>query len=634
MPTYTHFCGSFRHEIRAIEAIENVESPHLHLWPSLTRMGTNEVDILIADVHSGLYCVEMKSHRIDQIVAFSRNEWQLEKDDQVRQSPLLQASRASQQLSANFQERQVEHGWITPTVYWTDIDRNAWEHHFSLNPDCRDMADGMLFRDDVGAGAASLEQALVRIRQNCCVGRKRAPEPLDSTAIDELIALLADNSAPVTPQAEADRLRLLETRQARQAERDVPLDTPTRLIVKGPPGTGKTWALLAVAKHHAEAGRRVLFLCYNEVLHTDLIRIANQFESRAFLQNGDIFTLFGFYEHFRDFNNIDVFAYEDARAQEWISEMARNLETAKDHPVYDLIVVDEAQDMLPEVGTILDHCLADDGSIVAAVGPGQELYTNETPWLDALQARSKVFEFKNIYRNTAATFCVAQCLLESSLENSLITPHVRKIVEGQCSVPEFWTVDLCNPGTTVPAFHYLRDPKAKQVDLETHWTKELGDVVESAIRRLRGNENRSDILFLLPSSRSVLREPLIAALHEANIGFVDLIADKKLFAEPHQVRLSTYHSARGVEATIVVLLDLGKLMENTAAKGTTTRLAFIALTRSLRDTIVVEEKNHPSRLGAMIQEIGQRVRVEMERDRPRFRELSMENLPDGYFDER
>jgi len=98
-----------------------------------------------------------------------------------------------------------------------------------------------------------------------------------------------------------------------------------------------------------------------------------------------------------------------------------------------------------------------------------------------------------------------------------------------------------------------------------------------------------------------------------------------------EVRVSTYHSARGVEARVVVLLDLAKLLENNPLNRNAQTLAYIGLTRSLRDTIIVEEKERRSRIGEMIEEIGERVRFEIDRERPRFLDLTLANLPEGYF---
>ena len=44
----------------------------------------------------------------------------------------------------------------------------------------------------------------------------------------------------------------------------------TPVVLRGYPGTGKTQALLDIAIAHAEAGRQVLFTCYNKVLATAL----------------------------------------------------------------------------------------------------------------------------------------------------------------------------------------------------------------------------------------------------------------------------------------------------------------------------------------------------------------------------
>ncbi|MFM7320737.1 MAG: DNA/RNA helicase domain-containing protein, partial [Armatimonadota bacterium] len=443
--------------------------------------------------------------------------------------------------------------------------------------------------------------------------------------------LLADDTAPTFPDIDRDRLRFLETRQARQAAEDVPLDSKTRLSIQGLPGTGKTWALLSIARHHAAAGKRVLFLCYNQVLHADLQRIGAGIDASTFREHVDFHTLFGFYEQFAANARIEPSTYDDATAEIWIALMAEELAAHPDRPVYDLIVVDEAQDMLDPLEPVLRHCIAVDGSIVVAVGLGQELYRESADWLDRFQSVAKEQRYTDVYRTPAASFCVAQALRESAVDEKLICPNIRRIVDGHCVVPAFLQVDLRNPGTTVPALSVIPGPARPGDDLEAHWSRELGKVFESARRRLRGDEVPRDILFLLPSSKSVLRNPLMRAIGDAGFGVADLIGDKQRVPAPQEVRISTYHSARGVEARVVVLLDLAKLLENNPNHRNAQTLAYIGLTRSLRDTILVEERERRSRIGEMIEEIGERVRYEIDRERPRFLELNQANLPDGYF---
>jgi len=65
----------------------------------------------------------------------------------------------------------------------------------------------------------------------------------------------------------------------------------------------------------------------------------------------------------------------------------------------------------------------------------------------------------------------------------------------------------------------------------------------------------------------------------------------------HQVRISTFHSSRGVEARIVVLLDLNRLAERTRAR----QQLYIGLTRAVRLAIVLEPDIAVSQLATLLE---------------------------------
>jgi superfamily I DNA/RNA helicase len=102
---------------------------------------------------------------------------------------------------------------------------------------------------------------------------------------------------------------------------------------------------------------------------------------------------------------------------------------------------------------------------------------------------------------------------------------------------------------------------------------------------------------------------LTTALSKCNIASHNYISDENRdsVAADNQVRICTYHSARGIEAKIVVLLDLTTLEEANRELGTTENLLYIALTRSLRETYIVEMDEVESASGRMLKQVNTEV---------------------------
>ncbi|MFM7320403.1 MAG: nuclease-related domain-containing protein, partial [Armatimonadota bacterium] len=191
MPIYTSVVGSYRHERDTYETLGRFDHPDLHLWPALTRLGCNEIDLLLAEATIGLFAIEMKAHSLADIVQFGCNEWQLRHEEKPSRSPVLQSSRAAQQLAQGLRERGARAHWICATVLWSRIDRGAWESHFARNRRSIELAAGMLFRDDIESGPGIFREALKRVRRSPCVRGGHPPMALPEAEIDELVALLA-----------------------------------------------------------------------------------------------------------------------------------------------------------------------------------------------------------------------------------------------------------------------------------------------------------------------------------------------------------------------------------------------------------------------------------------------------------
>ena len=202
---------------------------------------------------------------------------------------------------------------------------------------------------------------------------------------------------------------------------------------------------------------------------------------------------------------------------------------------------------------------------------------------------------------------VAQAIRESNISEYKITSDIREIALGRCKSPN-GRVTLRDAYGAGPKFFSLAVPR-KGVLRSDHYVKVLTQFLRGRRDSLQKGETLSDILFLIPSRSSEYIEWLNVALSNCNIASHNYINDvnRDTVAADNQVRICTFHSARGIEAKIVVLLDLNTLEEANRDLGTTENLLYIALTRSLRETYIVELDGVESASGKMLKQINAEV---------------------------
>lgn len=606
----THTAWNFAHESEqeVFAQIEHLDIQQLHLWPTLEGGNLKEADIFLVHTEIGAFIAEIKSHTIDKVLKFGYNAWTT-RNEGIKASPLKQAEQCMFRVSKMLVEHDIQNLWITTTVIWSGIDRGEWLMHFCGNPRAEAMAEEMIFRDECLAGSEVFVDALLRVRRSRIKDDRAKPARVPNDVLSRLIKIFGDPQPPVLSNIDKRRLEFFEETYGCQAQRNLPVGSHQHISLHGAPGTGKTWALLAIARQHAEAEKRVLFLCYNRVLCADIGRMVRGMKNPALNQNLTITTIFEFLTRFSDHVGL-TFPANQLEHDTWAELVANEIANyADDQDIYDLILVDEAQDMLDYIEPVLKNCISPLGSIVVGVGLGQELYNRKkrATWLTRYAGEKEPILCQNVYRSPAKTFVVAQSIRESSIHYRKITSDIREIALGRCKSPN-GRVTLRDAFGAGPKFFSLPVPK-QGANRNEHYAKVLTQFVRGRRSSLHKGETLSDILFLIPSRNSEQIEWLEQALAACNISSHSYLdsANRDRVAADNQVRICTYHSARGIEAKIVVLLDLNTLEEGNRDLGTTENLLYIALTRSLRETYIVEVDGIQSASGMMLKQINTEV---------------------------
>jgi len=302
------------------------------------------------------------------------------------------------------------------------------------------------------------------------------------------------------------------------------LSTNPRILVTGGAGTGKTWLALEDALRASQEGGRVLLMCHTKALAGWLReRLAGRQGIEVVHFNGLTTRLIrdnGLWDRLSDADRDHVFRVEHP-------ELALEALCAQDDPkTYDVVIVDEAQDILtvPAVD-LLDGLLLGglmDGQWRLFLDPAQDVFHGlDVAAMSKLEAyRPTRFPLTVNCRNTAEIATQTAIMAERSLEESLPIG-----------------------GPDVEYFEYQGEPdhRRRACAILRSWLD--GGVPPSQIVVLG---HRSIGFSVFPDGQVPGVGP-------------DLVETTKVPEGRQAIRYATISSFKGLEADAVLLLDIGPL---------------------------------------------------------------------------
>jgi cold shock CspA family protein len=379
--------------------------------------------------------------------------------------------------------------------------------------------------------------------------------------------------------------------------------------------------LLEIGVGHARAGRNVLLACYNMVLAAELRRML-LLDSHARGAVGaidvvDVFQLLSRYSW--DESDFEPGSY-NASATNMVNRLI-----SSEAPVdtYGTVLVDEAQDLEPWMYDLLHWHAEPQAEWFVAEGAGQALYRDmPAPWLREYAERTKqaktIENLRRVFRTPKADFYVAQCTYEQSPEIASIGDwlerHPFHVVD---SVPEpvddpqfaldlgdldFVDDDFDRLGTAptlsnMPVLAETLSAAAYRDEV----VKTYAALIAEELDLLQRIDAPGDLAILVPRTNkwSAMGERVCDALRLIGADYLDQVDDSHAKRRPlpaNTVRVVTYHSARGLEASRVMLLGLEELGRKVG--GTEQRiqnLAYVALSRAKHGTriVVAAERTGP-----------------------------------------
>jgi hypothetical protein len=170
----------------------------------------------------------------------------------------------------------------------------------------------------------------------------------DEGQVRRMVALLRDNfEYAVSPRGDLERLEQMICRfTEEQFDALDLLDENDRVVFKGPAGTGKTFLAMEAAKRAIADGQSVLFLCYNNLLGEWL-----KTQTSGYSDDPGVFQCRTFHSLLLEIAGEKP--GKGAGSTYWRKDLPvrasdRLLDDARPWPAYDMLVIDEAQDLLEE----------------------------------------------------------------------------------------------------------------------------------------------------------------------------------------------------------------------------------------------------------------------------------------------
>lgn len=591
MPGHVHTSlpegeGHYGERLFAEQAIAAADE-RTHFWFCLSVPGVNEIDAIILHEDIGAFVIEVKGMTIEGVETYDLETCAIRGREKGRH-PVKQAHWAMTKLRIFLEDIGVRPPpFFFTTAAFPRINRQSMADRFGAS-----QADGiagkrmarhyhsLIFSDDLSPG--QLLDRLRAIQKDPPAGPvPNRPVP-SAKQVREFIEATTGRSDEINATSDRDRASLL-TKPGRRVARDTVAQflTPAQrapVVLRGFPGTGKTMFLLEIAIAHAEAGRVVLFTCYNKVLGASL---------RASLQSRDLPKAVA--------DRVllaDVFAIRSGLKDAGLDELKQSFGT---------VCVDEAQDMGEEHFEFIGELASSTAEWFLADGEGQELYDPASSFLLGARADGIRQQLNRRFRGSSAGQLVAQAVFETELDRSLIPKWVAD--RPLQTEPETLDVEVRVAGE-LPVIKLVK--RASAGSREEAYAREI----ETELALLRSLGSPFDLTVMVPRKSGDEIELVRRAIAMVGVECLDQVYDenrRRILPKDH-IRLVTIHSARGIESTRALVFGSREHRfagdRDLPPQRVNRNAGYIAMSRAKHGTRVVMVEGDPvSEFGAFVSDL-------------------------------
>lgn len=378
---------------------------------------------------------------------------------------------------------------------------------------------------------------------------------------------LPDRSAETEYAKRIDRLSVLDHNQEAMARK---FDGGHRIIT-GPSGSGKSLVLVhkaAFLKQYNPDIHNILFVCYNITLVNYVKRLLS--EKKVPLGDAGV-TVCHFYELCSQIIGEEV-AYEKEGADYYDMVVQEAISRLQEYQKkYDAILVDEGQDfskdMLKTVTALLNPAT---NNLTIALDDNQNIYWKKELWKDAgIQARGRVHKIPGVYRNTVEI---------AEFANRFIRQGEKEAADKKADQPELF------PGFS--DFHGPK-PEIKQFGDFEEITAYVADKTSKIVESENCPYSEIAVLYAMKNPGKELKTPLPRLAKSAleargilcNWVSENYYSKRSYDITTEKVAISTIHSVKGLDYSVVFLLGLDFLEPRDWTEEQLTRLVYVAITR-------------------------------------------------------
>ena len=453
-----------------------------------TGKSNGESDFVLVHQEHGIMILEVKGG----VVSCINGEWSSVSQNNVKniiKNPEQQASDAKFSLLSRFKRNNLN-PYITTAVWFPDTLKSKCS--LPLNMPKEIILDMASFKE--------VEKDIINIFEYRKSKEGFTVNKLIDSDYKKIIDILnpkVDVKIPLLRLASKVNMRYMRLNEE-QNNFFEQLDGNSYISVKGHAVTGKTVLAVRKAIRESEAGKKVLFLCYNNLLR-EKIKEENNDEFEAFTINSLGVEYLNRYNE-EAYNRFDLNVDFEAMMQDFISEVKNN--KSKHKMLFDSIIIDEGQDFTKEWIDSIDELLNSNGSVCIFYDENQMLYNKYGRNDISFVERGTKYVLNRNMRNTDEIFSSALNVIKASKDsvkfNGIkgIEPDII-FTEGNLDTIE----QLKNIINQLKRDEYLTDNNItvltmeakKKLKFKKGISSEFSGVVES-IRRFKGLE--SDIVII------------------------------------------------------------------------------------------------------------------------------------------